>query len=70
MLMLTLQDEEAWPSSSVVQNGSAGSAHANGEAPCRPFKLQNALGTLKLFTLALLGSLGECSAMRKAYLAS
>ena len=32
MLMLTLQDEEGWPSSSGAQNGSAGSAHANGEA--------------------------------------
>lgn len=33
MLMLNLQDEEAWPSSSVAQNGLAGSAHANGEGP-------------------------------------
>ena len=44
MLMLNLQDEEAWPSSSVAQNGSTGSAHANGEGPCfaNPLKLLQA----------------------------
>ena len=44
MLMFNLQDEEAWPSSSVAQNGSAGSAHANGEGLCfaNPLKLLQA----------------------------